>query len=259
VHPVLLQLGPLKIYAYGTFLALAFICGTLVSMALARRKGLNAEAILQAAVYIVMAAIAGSRLLYVLLNPGPYLDNPWSVLNLPDGGLSLHGGVLGGLLTGYVVSVRLRVAFWPHADVVAPAVALGTGIARVGCFLNGCCYGVLSSVPWATLTRYAPGLRHPSQIYEMLLDFGLFGYLIWRLGRPTYDGQVFLHYVIGYAIVRFVAEFWRDSGSYLAGMSLAQVASIAIALVFLGVTWVLPRWTRSGKPEAPAPREDTPS
>lgn len=250
MHPVLLTLGPLKIYAYGTFLALAFIVATLVAGSLARKKGRNPNVIVEAALYIVIGAIVGSRILYVILDPGPYLERPLYILELYEGGLSLHGGILGGLLAGFIVAMRRRVPFWPYADIVAPTIALGTGIARVGCFLNGCCYGTLSDVPWATLTRYAPGLRHPAQIYEMLMDLVLFGYLAARLRRPNYDGQVMLHYVIGYSIVRFIAEFFRDSGYVVANLSLAQVASVIIILVFLCLTLLV---SRKGRPEEIAP------
>lgn len=214
--------------------ALAFIVGTWVAAKEAQRRGYNPGIVVDLAAYSVVSSLIGARLLYVLLDPSEFMENPWRVLFITEGGLSLHGGVLGVMLMGIWFSRRYKVPFWGFADIVAPSVPLGTAITRIGCFLNGCCYGVLTRVPWASFTRLASGPRHPTQLYEMLLDLVLFVYLWRERDRIAFPGALFLDYVVGYSIIRFVVEYWRDVPHITPYLSVAQGASLGIiALAYL--------------------------
>lgn len=210
--------------------ALAFITGTLLAAKEARRLGHDPGIIIDLAAYAVVSSLIGARLLYVLLDLKEFQGNFWKVFLLTEGGLSLHGGILGTLLMGIWFSRRYKVPFWDFADIVTPSVPLGTAIARIGCFLNGCCYGVATQVPWAIQTRLALGHRHPTQIYELLLDLLLFFYLLKRRSDIKYPGQLFIRYVVGYSIVRFIVEYWREVPYATSSLSVAQVASIGVII-----------------------------
>ncbi|HHY38823.1 MAG TPA: prolipoprotein diacylglyceryl transferase [Clostridia bacterium] len=228
MHPVLVSIGPFHIYSWGTMFALAFIVGTWLAAKEARRRGYDPGIVVDLAAYSVVSSLIGARLLYVLLDPSEFAGNPWRVLFITEGGLSLHGGVLGVMLMGIWFSRRYKVPFWGFADILAPSVPLGTAITRIGCFLNGCCYGVLTRVPWASFTRLASGPRHPTQIYEMLLDLVLFIYLWRKRDRIAFPGALFLDYVVGYSVIRFIVEYWRDVPHITPFLSVAQGASLVV-------------------------------
>ena len=238
MHPVIFTIGPLKVHSWGLCLAAAFAVGTVIAAARAKREGIPAQHVLDLSLWIVLGSLAGARILYILLDFDYYAANPPAVLGIGEGGLmglSLHGGVLGALAVGALFTRRRKLPFFKLADIVAPSVALGTAIARIGCFLNGCCYGIETNLAWGTFTRYEPGLRHPTQIYEMALDLGLFAFLWHKSGRVPYPGVLFALYVAGYSIVRFVVEYWRVAERVSPSLTVAQAGSfvgIAFALGF---------------------------
>ena len=121
------------------------------------------------------------------------------------------------------------------ADIVAPSVILGQAIGRIGCFFSGCCYGKETSGTWGFMTRFAPGPRHPYQLYESAADFALFIALILLSGKIAFEGGLLSSYVLGYSAVRFALEFFRDNDSYLAGLSYGQWASLAGVLLGAGL------------------------
>ena len=154
-------------------------------------------------------------------------------------GLSFHGGVI-GVVAGLLVVRRYGVNPWHMADLVAPLLALGTGIARFGCLLNGCCYGYASSVPWAFPCAAVDSLpRHPTQLYAVVGNLLIFAWLWRRRGKLEYRGENALGYVIAYAVMRSVVEVWRDSQILFAPFKTTQVANAVIILLALIVNWRL--------------------
>ncbi len=232
MHPYLFKWGPITIWSYGLMLDLGFLLGAILAAKEADRRGIGGEWMYDLLLVVLVAGVVMSRALYVLLNLSLYVSNPWTIFNITEGGLALHGALLGGVLVAVWFCRKKRISFYTLADIVAPSLALGIAVTRWGCLLNGCCYGVPTSGKWGVLTRYAPGLRHPTQIYESVLAFGMFAFLWWARQRTRARGQLFLLFLILYSVIRFFVEFFRES-SYIGPLTHAQAASLAIALAAL--------------------------
>lgn len=240
MRPVLFYVWQRPIYAWGVMLALAFIVGILISVPQGRRKGLKVEHIIDLGLYGAVAGLIGARLVYVLLDLGRYLENPISILYLRDGGLSFHGGLAFGIIAGYLYCKAAKIDPGVAADIAAPAVALGYAIVRVGCLLNGCCYGIESNVPWAIEAAGDGVLRHPTQIYSSIAGLVIFLILWPKRNHKKFPGYLMFLFVGLYSIARFVIEIWRESPrNYFGPLSLAQVASIILGIAAFGMIYVL--------------------
>ena len=244
MRPVLFHLGPIPIYSYGTMVALAFLVSLWAVGRRAQKAGLATfDQIIDLSLWVLIGGVVGARLLFVLLELPTYLKNPVSIVLINQGGLSFYGAVLAAFICGAVYVRRKKLPLWPLADVVAPWVALGYSIARVGCLLNGCCYGVPTNVPWAL--RCAAGdnlLRHPTQIYSMIASLGLFVLLLSVEKKKPFDGFVFWLYIGLYAITRFIIEIFRDSQILAFGW--LRTTQAACFLIVLLAAWMIYRGYR---------------
>ncbi|MDI6894600.1 MAG: prolipoprotein diacylglyceryl transferase [Bacillota bacterium] len=250
MHPIAFSIRGFEIHIWGVLFALGFGLAILVGELNARRVGLPPWLYVESSLYIAVAAILGARLLYVALEWGHYAGQPWRMLNTREGGLSLYGGLTGGVLAVWLFTRLRRIPTGRFLDGGAPAIALGTAITRVGCFLEGCCWGVPTGGAWGFLTRFAPGLRHPAQLYEMVLDLVLFAvlwYLAPRLVRLP--GQLFLLYVAGYSAIRFGVEFLRDVPHLWGWVTVTQPAALLAVAGSLGLAWYRRRRWRPGSPD----------
>jgi phosphatidylglycerol:prolipoprotein diacylglycerol transferase len=267
MHSMLLKIGPITIYSYGFMLMLAFLAGTLVATSMARRRGIAPETILDLVAYLLIAALIGARALYVFLNWDHFHDHLGEIGKIWTGGLTYHGGLLGAMLAGAWFCRRRRLPFLVLADLLMPSLALGYAIGRIGCFLNGCCYGAPTDLPWACQFHEPPVTgpltppSHPTQLYSSLINLGIFG-LLWLLARrATRPGQLFFSYLALYSIYRFGIEFLRKGYTaqvWFAGLTQAQVGSIAILLLSLALlAWVSrPLGTQPERIETAKARED---
>lgn len=234
MHPVLFSVGNLTFYTYGLMLGLGFAAGVAVASKRAAAKGLDPDSLFWFFILLLVGGVAGGRILHVALNSWYYHD--WlSVLDTREGGLSFHGVLVGGILAMAAYARATKTPLGKIADIVAPAVVLGQAIGRIGCFFSGCCYGVETSGTWGFETRFAPGLRHPYQLYESVVDLALFFVLMWLSGKVSFEGGLFSYYVLGYSGSRFLLEFFRDNDSYFAGLSFGQWASLAGVLAGVGM------------------------
>jgi len=251
VRPVLFSLGPLQIHTLGFFIALGAAAGISLTVREARRLGLNEEKVLNLLLWTLLGGILGARLGYVLVyQPGYYLSHPLAVLRLDQGGLSIHGGILGGLAVALGYTRRHALPFWPLADAAAPGLILAQAIGRTGCDV----FGVPMARPWPWGVMVGGTLVHPVQVYEFLLDYFLF-YVLWRRRtKVSFPGQLFLSYVIGFATVRGVVEFFRANPVVYGPFTVAHVASAAFILVAL-VLW---RYLATGRAPAAAGQPTVP-
>ncbi len=246
MHPILFHLGPVEVRSYGVMIVLGFALAVWWSMRVAPRYGLEAEQILDFVLLTALAGVLGARLVFVGLNWGSFAREPLHALYFWEGGLSFHGAFLGGGLAVALLAWRKGIPFLRLADVLAPGVALAYAIGRVGCFLNGCCYGVPTDLPWACSfqdpfhahTHTPPS--HPTQIYASLSNLLIFA-LLARMQKPPHpEGKVFWAYLALYGVYRFIVEFWRiGATSTVLALGLSEAQWVSLLMVLLGgAAWV---------------------
>jgi phosphatidylglycerol:prolipoprotein diacylglycerol transferase len=234
VHPRLLTTPWFTLRTFGALLALAYLSALGWLLRGARRRGLNADAVMSLGMWAIMGALVGAKVLLIVRSAGDYLAHPselWSMSLIASAG-DFYGGFIGGLVASALFFWRHReLPFWPVADLAAPAIALGQAIGRVGCFMAGDDYGRPTTMPWA-VTFTDPDAEaiggaplgvplHPVQLYESAVCLALFGILVWFGRRRRVDGDVIAAYTLLYAAARFVLEFYRgdaDRGFVFGGL-----------------------------------------
>jgi phosphatidylglycerol---prolipoprotein diacylglyceryl transferase len=254
MHPKILDIGPVTIHTYGLLLALAFIAGIWMTGLNARKRGLDPDRIWNMGLIIIFAALVGAKVLLFLSDVSYYWENPREIFSLST--LRSTGVYYGGLLLALAASGwymrRAKLPAGTVADIAAPGVALGQAIGRLGCLSAGCCYGKPTSMPWGiTFTNsYAfenvgvpLGIPlHPTQLYESAGTLLLFFYLLWRLSKKHFNGEIILQYLVLYGCLRFVIEFFRDDdrGFVLHGLlSTAQLIAFLTVLASLVTAYFL--------------------
>jgi phosphatidylglycerol:prolipoprotein diacylglycerol transferase len=241
MYPILFEIGPIKIFTYGFFLALAFLSAIYISSREAGRLGLPVAKFYDLCFYAVVGALVGSRLLYILLDIKPFLANPLKIFALWEGGLVFYGGVILALAVAFYYMRRQQLPWRTTLDALALGLPVGQFFGRIGCFMAGCCYGSPADLPWAVIFGHPQSLcpikeeLHPAQLYEALLALGAFGLLSILKTRKRYDGQMILFYFGLAGLVRFLVEFFRHPGDYrgplfFGWMPLTQVFALGLAL-----------------------------
>jgi phosphatidylglycerol:prolipoprotein diacylglycerol transferase len=254
VHPVLFHIGKLHIYSYGLMIAIGVVVGLLLARRQSVREGINPDKIIDITFYILVAALIGSRLLFVLMNLEEYATDPLKIFKIWEGGLVFYGGLLLAVAVGIWYIKRLDLPLWQVADIFAPSVAIGHAFGRIGCFLAGCCYGKPSTLPWAVTFADPRSLApqgiplHPTQLYSSLGLFAIFSLLVFLRKRKTFHGELFWSYTLMYSIFRFFIEFLRGDprGSVLGGiLSTTQAIGIPIAGISVAMLLYLKQRTKS--------------
>ncbi len=217
MHPEIFSFGPFHIRSFGLLLAAGFGVGAWLAIREARRKGLDETKLVNLILVILVSSMVGARVFYVVTHLPEFAGDPFAVLRVWEGGLTLYGGLALGTLAGFGYMARVGLPLGVTADVLAPSVALGAGIARIGCYLNGCCFGVPGHAPWCV--RFPPGsppdlqfpgfLLHPSQLYNVAAGFGLFLLLLWLRPRLKAPGQLWWAFVVLFALVRIPIDATR--------------------------------------------------
>jgi len=226
MHPIIAKIGPFTIYSYGMMVAMAFLFGIFIARQEAVRKKINPDIIYDFGFYLLIGSVISARIYYVIFfDLKGFLGDPASVFRVWQGGLAIHGGIFGGIVTGLVFSKVRKISFWVLADLIAPSIILGQAIGRIGCFLNGCCFG-MPMKPFLGMSS------HPTQIYELILDFIGF-LLLWDLRKKMkFEGGLFLSYLMLYAVIRTIVSRFRADNLYLWNTSLT-LADITSAVIFV--------------------------
>lgn len=216
----------------------------------ALRDGIHPDIIIDLGPWLLVGAIFGARIFYVVSYwDESFAGRPWTeIFMVQHGGLVYYGGLVGASLACIAFAALKKLPLWKLADILAPSIALGYFFGRWGCLLNGCCYGRPTTMPWGIQfpkgTETYPNFVHPTEIYDSLLNLGLYGFLAWLYRRKKFDGQVFAVYLICYAVLRSFVELFRGDYSpehYWGGLTPAQMVSIAIVIAGLLLLWKLPR------------------
>jgi phosphatidylglycerol:prolipoprotein diacylglycerol transferase len=272
------RFGPVYIRSWGFMLLVAMVAALLWMAHSGRRCGIQPAFLVDLGLVVLVVAIIGARLMYVALDWSQFSAAPLSIFKVWEGGLSFHGGLIGGIAAGYGLARLRRVKFSVLADLAAPALALGYAFARIGCFLNGCCYGGACSTFWGV--RFAPGSEaaafslglppgavahgwgnplYPTQLMDCALSLIVFGILV--LSRPLFKrpGHLFVAYIGLYAVERFVVEFWRAGASgrpfpgipFLTWAQMASVGMLLVAAIILAATWPRREVAQASQPASP--------
>jgi phosphatidylglycerol:prolipoprotein diacylglycerol transferase len=240
MHPILLQLGPITLRTYGALVVLAFLAALRVARSAAPLRGVQEGFLLDLVAILIITGLLGARLFYVFLNASYFLVHPLEIVKIWEGGLVFYGGFFTAAVAGVLFSSRRHVRVGKVADCLAPALALGQAIGRLGCFFAGCCYGKPTALPWAVMFKDPASLAplsidlHPTQIYESLGDL-IIATILWiqLVRRPHSKGEIFWLYVLLYGILRFAVEFLRgdDRGPTVGGLYPSQLISLVAVLV----------------------------
>lgn len=231
MYPILFNLGPITIRSYGLFLVLAFILGTFIIWKEGRRSGYNEEKLLDYAVVLLVSALLGARLFYVLFNIGEFAPDPLRIFEVWQGGFVFYGALIGGILGAWYYVRKVKWPFFQIADFTVIAAALAAAIAKVGAFLAGSDYGITTTAPWGVTVIGQLGARHPAQLYEAVYYVFMF-YLLKMLDRQKKkSGGVFFVYVLLLGAGRWVLEFFRGDSTFIGNFKVAQVVSILLVIV----------------------------
>ncbi len=251
--PILVRIGPLTIRWYGLLIAAAVLIGVSLSQYLAKRRHINPDLVGDLVIWLVIAAIPAARLYYVLFNWSAYAQNPGQIIAIWQGGIAIHGAILGGIAAALIFARLNRISFWQLADLVAPSLILGQAIGRWGNFFNSEAFGRPTDLPWKLYippnqrpAEYADfAYFHPTFLYESLWNLMVFGLLLALFFRALKGklrlkaGTLFLVYWVAYSLGRFWIEGLRTDSLMLGPLRIAQVVSLAgIMLGLAGLAWL---------------------
>jgi phosphatidylglycerol---prolipoprotein diacylglyceryl transferase len=266
MYPEIFRIGNFPINTYGVLLALAFLSALLIAARLAARDGLPRERVYDLGLWMLLAAIVGSKVLMLFTEP-EYRENPLRLFSLDflrSGGV-FYGGLIAAIIAGYFLIRRYKLPWWKTADAFAPGIALGNAIGRQGCFAAGCCWGKPTTAWWGVHfteaghnvtgvpivdASGAPLDLHPTQLYESFGALIIFFFLLWLHRRKKFSGQVILFYAVLYGVMRFTIEIFRDDPrgdilglTTLTGLSTSQMLSIIVGT--WGIVMLILRWRRA--------------
>jgi phosphatidylglycerol:prolipoprotein diacylglycerol transferase len=253
VHPDLIRIGHFHLATYGFLVAMGMLVGLAVILHLSKKQNLDGDEMWNLCGLVILAGIVGSKALYVITEWGnsyQSIGDIFSLNTLQSGGV-FSGGLVLALITAIWYLRKHKISFLSAADVIAPGLALGHAIGRLGCFSAGCCYGKPTSEPWGVIftnplaheiTGTPLGVKlHPTQLYEALAEVINFGVLYWVATRKKFEGQVIGLYMVVYGIERYIIEFFRgDSGrgDIWGVMSGTQLISIGLVIAG-GILWMV--------------------
>jgi len=254
--PVLFHVGPLTIYSYGLMAATGFIVATMLLTRRAEVEGEDPEIAMDLAFYIVVSALIGARILYVIIEYKSYIYHPLKVFMIWEGGLVFFGGFVGSVIAGYWFVKKHNMRFWKMADIIAPSLAIGHAFGRIGCLGAGCCYGAVTDSGFGITFTDPASLAplnvplYPTQIYSSLNELMIFFILISIRNYKKFDGQIIALWMLIYPVGRFIIEFYRgDPRGSIGPLSTSQFIAIGIVLVGASIYYRLSPVANKNKSE----------
>lgn len=236
-------LGPTPIYWYGVIIASGLFLGLYIASKESNRLGLQKDLIVDLIVFAAPIAIISARIYYVIFTWDVYQDAPWySVFAIWEGGIAIHGALIGSVLTAIVFAKVKKVSFWQVADIVAPSLILGQAIGRWGNFMNQEAHGgPVSEAAYNNFIQYLPNfinnqmcidgvMYHPTFLYESLWNFAIFGGLLYLRKRNLLRGEMFLTYIVTYSIGRAFIEMMRTDSLMFGPLKQAVLLSIVLII-----------------------------
>ncbi|MDD5561204.1 MAG: prolipoprotein diacylglyceryl transferase [Candidatus Omnitrophica bacterium] len=225
--PEICHIGNFTVYSYGLMLVVAFFVSTHLASCQAEKMHIDPNKIFNLCFYVFISGIIGSRVFYIVSNLPFYIKHPLEIIMLQHGGMAIFGGIIFGSICACIYILRNKLQLLPTLDLLAPFIALGQAIGRIGCFLNGCCYGKPSA--FGIYSPVAGEVLIPTQLYSSFLMFLIFFVLRFMQDRKHLPGQILYSYLFLYSVKRFFIEFFRnDSPRIFQGLTLFQLLSLAI-------------------------------
>jgi len=265
MHPEVLHVGFVHLRSYGLMMAVAFVVGTFLALREARRLSLDEDKVVNVILVTLVASVLGARMLYVLEHIPEFRREWTSALALWQGGLTLYGGVAAGTFAGLVAAKRMNLPMWITADALTPAFALGTMFGRIGCYLNGCCYGRPTDLPWGVVfphdsfafLEFGDQPVHPSQLYNAAAGLGLFVLFQLLRGRFRVPGVMFWAFIVLFSLLRVPLDLTRayEADAVLLRIGVADVTEsqlMSLGLILFGVLMIL-RLRRAAPRRRPTP------
>jgi len=246
INPELVRVGPFAIRWYGIMYLIGFASSYFLVNYQIKKKALpfSRDFVASLYSYLILGLLVGARLGYVLFYDLPsYLRHPLEIFAVWHGGMSFHGGLIGSIIAGVFLCRRSGVDFWQLSDLVAVTAPIGLGLGRIGNFINGELYGRVTDVPWAMVFPGAGSLpRHPSPLYEFLLEGVLLFTLLWFLkNRDFRSGVTTALFLVLYGLFRSSAEFFREPdlqlGFILGPFTMGQLLSAWMVAIGLGILY----------------------
>ena len=259
MFPDLFRIGSLTIHTYGLFLVLGITVGLLIALKFSRGQGISPQAIMDMGFIIILFALVGSRLAYVLMNISYYQEHPLDIIIFWRGGLVFSGGLIAVLLALGWYLKRNHLSFWKIGDLWAPSAAIGQGIGRLGCFMAGCCYGKPTEMYWGVVFTHPNSLAplniplHPTQLYGSLSGFIIFGVLYYLHAKKQFEGQLLLWFLILHSTARLLLERFRgDERGFILGSDMTVTQLFALLILFSAVIALFVRKPKDAQPPAPS-------
>jgi phosphatidylglycerol:prolipoprotein diacylglycerol transferase len=259
MHPILIEIGRFKIYSYGFMLALSFWLGIYIAAKRAERRGIKQEHLYDMSIILILAAVIGSRMLYILTHRADY-HSLLDVIALWQGGATFYGGFILALAGAVVFLRKKRLPFFVVADACAPSIALGFFFTRIGCFLSGCCFGnptgsFLGIVfpPHSPAGYYCPGVPvHPTQLYDSLYGLVVAAALVLVERKSPFTGFTFGILCVLYGAGRYAIDFLRyyessaRLGRFMTVSQLMSLCLIAVGVIILAALSIRARRAKRG-------------
>src|SRR3954470_12590575 len=240
IDPVAIAFGPLQVHWYGVIIGLAIILALYIAVRETEKRGLDKDVFMDLMLWAIPIAILSARLYYVIFEWNYYSQNPGEIIAIWNGGLAIHGALIGGGITAIVFTKKRQVSFWQLRDIAAPSTSLGQAIGRWGNFINQEAHGgeVTRSflenmqLPEFIINQmYINGAYyHPTFLYESIWNIVGFILLILLRRVNLRRGELFLSYVIWYSVGRFFIEGLRTDSLMIGGLRMAQTISVVLIL-----------------------------
>lgn len=272
MHYRLFHIGKLNIYSYGFMVALAFMVGIYLAANRAKKLGENHQNIYDLCLYLMFSSIIGARIAYIFTNWEYYWNNPIEMIMVNKGGLVFYGGMILAIIVAFLFLKLKKLNAWKYFDILSPSLAIGHALGRIGCFLNGCCYGKLAGDSFLgvkfpkvvnivndtthsffeNIIGSPPFLDHlhhglvtendtyslpvyPTQLFSSLINFLIFVFLIFLFKKRRFDGQIWWMHTMIYAVGRFSIEFMRGDNPLIPPLNFTLSQYIAIFLFLVGL------------------------
>ena len=235
MHPILFKIGGASISSWGAMMVLGAIAGFISALFLSKKEKIAVEDVLAIFGCAIFSALIGGRLFYAVIFWKEFSADPLSIFAISRGGFIMYGAALFCFLAVFSYARYFKLNLSKLLDVGIVVIMIWVSMARIGCFLNGCCYGIVTKLPIGVQFPGVSGIRHPTQLYSSAAAFIIFLILLYIGRKKRYDGEVFLAGAVLYAIDRFAVEFLRSGPKVFLGLTLIQIIIILFFAILISL------------------------